>query len=289
MSLVVKKSYFILLTIILIPVLQACSEAVMNTGETQVFRLRDGKTINYEQMLDDLGKAQIVFVGETHDNETHHKRQLDIIKALHTRNIPVAVGFEMFVYEYQKNLDGWTEGSLPVEDFRRIYYKNWNFPWPLYDDIFIYVRENKIPAIALNLPPEITRKVAASGFASLTKEELEKLPQETGCVVSKEYMTFIRRAYSMHGHGDKKFLYFCEAQLLWDQVMARNILEYLKKHPGRTVVVLTGNGHAWKRGIPEQIRLLTEKVSLRVVLPHTPGRIDRETMSVRDADYLLSP
>jgi uncharacterized iron-regulated protein len=137
--------------------------------------------------------------------------------------------------------------------------------------------------------PAITRKVAKSGFASLTKEELITLPPDVGCAVDKHYMEFIRRAYTMHGHGDREFFFFCQAQLLWDQVMARNLIEYLKKNPDRTIVVLTGNGHAWKRGIPEQVRLLSDKTRYRVILPVTPGHIDSRFITIDDADYLLSP
>jgi uncharacterized iron-regulated protein len=256
-------------------------------ADTKVFRLSDRNVIPHEQMVEDLRKADIVFVGEMHDREAHHQLQLDIIRALRTAKKTVAVGFEMFTYESQKNLDNWVAGIIPESEFISSYYRNWNFPWPLYDDLFLYVRDNKIPSIALNVPPEITRKVSASGFSSLTKEERAKLPPETGCVVDEQYMKFIRRAHSMHGHSGKNFAYFCEAQLLWDQVMARTIVEYRKKNPGKTVVVITGNGHAWKRGIPEQVRSLSEKTSVRVVLPHIPGHIDPASMSPEDADYIL--
>ncbi len=266
---------------------QACLLSPVNAEPKKVFRTSDRKTISYDQMLDDLRKSGIVFVGEVHDREAHHRMQLDIIKALDTRKIPIAVGFEMFTYESQNDLDSWTTGKLPVEAFSQLYYKSWGFPWPLYDDIFYYIRDNKISAIGLNVPSEITRKVSASGFASLTKKELEKLPPETGCVVNETYMKYIRRAYAMHGHGDKQFLYFCEAQLLWNQSMAHNLLTYLKKNPDKTVIVLTGNGHAWKKGIPEQIHNMSEKTSYRVILPQIPGHIDPQSITSEDADYIL--
>ena len=266
---------------------QTCLLSQVNAEPRNVFRTSDRKTISYDRMLDDLQKAAIVFVGEVHDREEHHRMQLDIIKALAARKIPIAVGFEMFTYESQNDLNKWTAGNLPVEDFIQTYYKEWGFPWPLYGDIFYYIRDNKIPAIGLNLPADITRKVSASGFASLTPKELEKLPPETGCVVNETYMKYIRRAYSMHGHGDKQFLYFCEAQLLWDQSMAHNLLAFSKKNPGKTVVVLAGNGHAWKRGIPEQVHTMSEKTSFRVILPQIPGHIDPQTVTSEDADYIL--
>jgi uncharacterized iron-regulated protein len=258
-----------------------------NPPGTKVLRLTDRKVISHAEMVDDLRKAGLVLVGEMHDREAHHRMQLDIIKALKTAKVPIAVGFEMFTYESQKDIESWVAGTMPESDFISAYYRNWNFPWPLYDDIFLYIRDNKIPAIALNVPPEITRKVSASGFSSLTREERAKLPPETGCAVDEQYMKFIRRAHAMHGHGGKNFIYFCEAQLLWDQVMARSVIEYLKKDPGKTVVVITGNGHAWKRGIPEQVRLLSEKTAVRVVLPNIPGHIDPGHLTTEDADYIL--
>jgi uncharacterized iron-regulated protein len=168
-------------------------------------------------MIDDIKRVNLVFVGEAHDNELHHRFQLDIIKSLHSSKRPVAAGFEMFTAESQNDLDQWTAGLLPSDNFTTIYYRNWNFPWPLYRDILVYVKDNKIPAIGLNLPAEISQKVAKSGFSALTKVEREKLPPETGCAVDEKYMKFIRRAYARHGHDGRQFLYFCEAQLLWDQ------------------------------------------------------------------------
>ena len=267
--------------------LQVHYEPPAQADETRIFRIRDGKTISYGQMIDDINRVDLVFVGETHDNELHHLLQLDIIKSLHDSKHRVAVGLEMFTDESQEDLDKWTAGLLPPESFIRTYYRNWNFPWPLYRDILQYVRDNRIPAIGLNVPAEISQKVAKAGFSSLTKEERQKLPPEAGCAVDEKYMKFIRRAYAMHGHGGRQFLYFCEAQLLWDQVMAGNLLKFHKKDPHRTVVALTGNGHAWKRGIPEQVHNLSGKISSRVVLPEVRGSIEPSNITIEDADYIL--
>jgi uncharacterized iron-regulated protein len=254
-----------------------------------VIRLKDKASVSWQNMAEDIKKADVVFVGETHDDESSHRLQLEVIKSLNEEGVPIAVGLEMFTAGSQAALDAWISGKMPVEDFVSVYYANWNFPWPLYRDIFLYLREHDIPAIGLNLPPEITRKVAAGGFASLTEEERKKLPPETGCIVNKEYMDFIRRAYSMHGHGDRKFVYFCEAQLLWDQTMARNISEYLKRNPGKTVVVLTGSGHAWKRGMPYQLNEVSPGTSYRVLLPARPGNARSINADSSAADYILLP
>jgi len=277
------RSIIILVTLLII---------LLNSGqglcaEPRVFRVSDAKTISFEQMIDDLRKSDLVLVGETHNIESHHRLQLDVIKALSNSKTPLAVGVEMFIAESQDELNKWVNGSLPLEEFIKEYYKNWGFPWTLYEAIFLYLRDNRIPATGLNVPAEITQKISKSGFSSLTKEELKKLPPETGCAVDEKYMKFIRRAYSMHGHGQKQFINFCEAQLIWDQVMARNLVEYIKKNPQRTVVALAGNGHAWKRGIPEQVRSLSEKIRYKVILPRVSGYIDPGAITIEDADYII--
>jgi len=268
---------------------QACSQTKTDAPPKTVFRVSDQKTIGYAEMIDDLKRSQIVFVGESHDNQAHHRLQLEIMQALHSSGRSLAAGFEMFTAKSQGVLDRWVAGTLPQDEFIKVYYENWNFPWPLYRDILLYVRDNKIPAVGLNVEPAITRKVAKSGFSALTKEELAELPPDIGCAVDKEYMDFIRRAHAMHEHGSSRFMYFCQAQLLWDQVMARNIVGFLRKNPERTVVVITGNGHAWKRGIPEQVRLLSDNIRYRVILPMIPGHIEAGSIAVSDADYLLPP
>lgn len=268
---------------------QACYGTKTGVQQKAAYRVNDGKTVSFGEMIDEIKTAQVVFVGESHDQSTHHQLQLEVIRALQREGKPLAVGFEMFTARSQPVLDRWVSGQMPQDEFIRAYYENWTFPWPLYRDILLFVKEHRIPAVGLNVEPSITRKVAQSGFASLTKEELATLPPDVGCAVDKEYMDFVRRAHAMHGHGNRNFVFFCQAQLLWDQVMARNIVGFLKNNPERTIVVITGNGHAWKRGIPEQVRLLSSSVTYRVLLPMMPGHIDSSSISTGDADYILTP
>jgi uncharacterized iron-regulated protein len=280
------KKYFFFLSLVVF-MFQVCYQTSTWAEQKNVFRVSDRKTISYEQMVYELKKVNLVFVGETHDNELHHRLQLDIMKDLHHLMIPIAVGLEMFAAADQNALDSWVAGTITADNFIKAYYANWNFPWPLYRDIFLYVKGNKIPAIGLNVSQEISQKVAKAGFSSLTKEERAQLPPEVGCAVDETYMKFIRRAYAMHGHSGSQFLYFCEAQLLWNQVMARNLIEFLKQNPDKTIVVLTGNGHAWKRGVPEQVRTFSGKTSYRVILADVPGYIDPSNITIEDADYIL--
>lgn len=261
--------------------------AMKNSTPEHVYRLSDGKVIGFERMIADLRKVRVVFVGEFHSDELHHRWELDIIRALYKEGVPVTAGFEMFQAANQAELDRWVAGKMPPADFIQVYDANWDMPWALYRDIFYYLRDHKIPALALNLPWNISTKVATFGFSSLTDGELAQLPPGITCSVDRKYMAFIRRAYAAHGIPEKNFDHFCEAQVLWDKTMAWHTVKYLEKHPDRTVVVLTGTGHAWKSGIPRQLEDLSGGIPYRVVLPEVPGDIDPERITKSDADYIL--
>jgi len=251
-----------------------------------VLRTEDGKTILFREMIEDIRKVNLIFVGEFHDRSRHHQAQLDIIKALDRLGVPVAIGLEMFRAESQKELDRWVDGSSEENEFIKVYRANWTLPWPLYKDIFLYARQHRIPMVGLNVPDEITRKVSRQGFSSLGSEDLKRLPPGISCDIDEGYMNFIQRTYGAHHAEGKSFVHFCEAQMVWDKTMAWNIMEFLRKNPQRTVIVLAGTGHSWKRGIPEQVEKLAGP-PYRVILPEVPGLIDPKAAHSLDADYIL--
>ena len=237
------------------------------------------------QAVSELKKSRIVLVGEHHSNVAHHRAQLAVIRALKEAGIEVAIGLEMFRHESQPALDRWVAGEIDAHSFEKIYYDNWNFPWQKYSMIFEYARDRKIPMIGLNVPREITRKVARNGFQSLTSKQKGQLA-EVSCVVDQQYMNYIRQAFGGHGHGQLNFIYFCEAQMVWDTAMAVYSLNYLEKNPNAVVIVLTGVGHAQKGAVPRQIQIRS-KVPVAVILPEVSGGIDRESISSNEADYLI--
>ncbi len=266
--------------------LSLCFAAKSGVSADNILRVRDGKIISFHQMIDEVKKVNIIFFGEIHDSIEHHEAELAVISAIHESDTPMSIGLEMFRSDSQDTLDSWTRGKSSLEQFLPAYYDNWRMPWTFYREIFWYSRDHEIPLIGLNIPDEIAKKVAHRGFASLTEEEKKRLPAGISCNVDSTYMEFIRRAYTDHSLQERQFVNFCEAQMVWDKSMARHLVEYLKKNRGRTVVVLAGVGHAWKRGMPEQIAM-ESKHTYCVILPLVSGQIEKKTVTTKDADYVL--
>ncbi len=251
----------------------------------RIYDLQNNKEMLLSEVISELKKNRIILVGEHHTNKNHHFAQLNVIQSLNEAGVRVAIGLEMFRNDSQQALDHWVDGNIGEAEFQEIYYDNWTYPWTAYQMIFEYAKKEKIPMIGLNVPRDITRQVSRKGFNSLSEEQKGKLAN-VSCRVDKEYMDYIKKAFGGHGHGKLNFTYFCEAQLVWDSAMAINTLEYLKKYPDAVVVLLAGTGHVRKGAVPRQIRLRSETPHA-VILPKIKGIIDRQTVSNKDADYIM--
>jgi uncharacterized iron-regulated protein len=236
-------------------------------------------------VVSELKENRIILVGEHHTNLDHHYGQLNVIQSLAEAGVRVAIGLEMFKKDSQQDLDQWVAGEISEEDFQPVYYNNWTYPWSAYRMIFEYARKEKIPMIGLNVPREITRQVSRKGFSSLSEEQKGRLA-EVSCRVDKEYMDYIKKAFGGHGHGNMNFIHFCEAQMVWDSALAVHTLEYLKKNPDHVVVLLAGVGHVQKGAVPRQISMRSQ-IPHAVILPKVEGIIDRQTVSDKDADYII--
>ena len=277
-----KRIFLIILFVI---VFFSAQDALKAHLTHRIYDLQNSKEMLMSEVISDLKKNRIILVGEHHTNQNHHFAQLNVIQSLNEAGVRVAIGLEMFRNDSQQDLDHWVDGNIGEEEFQEIYYDNWNYPWSAYRMIFDYAREEKIPMIGLNVPRDITRQVSQKGFSSLSEDQKGQLAN-VSCRVDEEYMNYIKKAFGGHGHGKLNFTYFCEAQLVWDTAMAVHALEYLKKNPDAVVVLLVGAGHAQKGAVPRQIRNRSE-IPHAVILPQVEGIIDPQTVSSKEADYIM--
>ncbi len=275
-----------LLIVSVFVLIAACREPAA-PDRLNLYDLENRRAVAGTQALAAMHGARLVLVGEHHTDPSHHAAQLRVIRTLDDQGVSLSIGMEMFRKDQQEALDRWVSGEMDAAGFEEIYLDNWNYPWQLYRDIFVYAREKQIPMVGLNVPKGITRQVARQGFASLSDAQRGELEGVT-CNVTREYRDFIRSAFGAHGHGKMDFVRFCEAQLVWDTAMAINAVNHLEAHPDRVMVLLAGSGHARKMGIPYQIerRWAVRFISL---LPHTAGIFDPDALTAADADFIIMP
>src|SRR4028118_1992351 len=166
---------------------------------------------NQQKILQELVKANVVYLGETHNNLEDHKAQLEILQALHQQNRKIAIAMEMFQRPFQDVLDQYLAGKITEAQLveQSEYEKRWGFPWENYAPILRFAKTNQLPILALNTPTEVTRKVARSGLESLTTDERRYIPPLSEIRTDNaDYREMARRVYELHhqsGHGkDRK-------------------------------------------------------------------------------------
>ncbi len=237
-------------------------------------------------ILPNLSKKRVVFVGESHDQYHHHLSQLNIIQALYALNPELAIGLEFFQRPFQKFLDAYVKGEINEQTMleKTEYFKRWKFDYRLYQPILKFAKEKNIPLIALNLPEEITKKVGREGLQSLSSQEQKSIPASIDRNVSG-YRERIEAVFQQHPGMEKRNIQnFIDVQLLWDEGMAETAANYLQKNKTKQMVILAGSGHIiYGTGIP--IRLERRIKSDTATIVHG----DRVQVEKGIADYVLFP
>ncbi len=227
------------------------------SGSEEIFRLSEGDKISFRQLLDDLQASRVIYIGESHDQMEHHHIQRRMIAELAKQGREVAIAMEMFQKSQQPILDLWSQGNLTEEEFLRLvqWETTWGMDYQLYKGILEEARDRRLKILGLNVPRELVRSVAQRGVEGLSEEERKRLPEMD--LTDQKHRHYLENIYKSHEAGlAKDFEKFYQAQILWDEGMAQHLSEFLSSPEGfgKTVVVLTGNGHIlYHFGIPKRL------------------------------------
>jgi uncharacterized iron-regulated protein len=247
-----------------------------------IISAKTGQTVTFDELMNDLDNSQIVFIGEKHTNNAHHDIQLKIIEAVFKNHHSIEVGMEMLDRSYQPVLDLWSAGLLEEENFLRKvhWYANWRWDFALYRNIFLFIKENRIKIVALNIPSHIPGRIRVGGIDNLADDDKQYLPKEidTTNTAHRNYAEEVFKRH--HFKSNVKFDDFYMAQCVWDEIMAESIASNLGN---KKIVVLTGNGHIqYKYGIPDRTFRRTG-ASFRTIYLASVG----EEVELGVADYIL--
>jgi uncharacterized iron-regulated protein len=260
-------------------------------SQGRIIDLKTGEAIDFEDLIDNLGAADVIFVGEVHNNPEHHLLQVQLLQALGERYAPpLAVAMEFFDRTRQPVLDRFMNGELGEKDFLEQvdWEKGWRFPYRLYRPLLFTTRDKGTTLLGINAPSPVVKKVARTGLESLTADERNQVAREMDLhnADHREHMETIFKEHAFHktapGHMEN-FEHFYQAQCVWDETMAETIADYMAAEGGK-MVVFTGNGHIANRfGIPERVLRRTNLQTATIVLyPLT----ERTTINKRLADYV---
>ncbi|MFO7838798.1 MAG: ChaN family lipoprotein [Desulfosalsimonadaceae bacterium] len=255
-------------------------ESVFPPGK--IIRTATCSAIDFDRLIADLGSVPIVYVGERHSMAADHEIQLRIAEALHAESPGLCLGLEMVDHSYQPILDQWSSGEISESCFieKTHWHANWKHDFDLYREIFLYIRQEGIALVGLNIPPHIPPKIAGGGIDSLRSAELSHLPDSID-TSNKKHRAYVKEVFQHHKHrpGLNSFAHFYAAQCVWEDAMAEAIVKSRNQRP---MLVIAGAGHLRHRyGIPARA-YKRKPAKYRIVLPMPAGR----TVSPEIADYI---
>lgn len=254
---------------------------------------RSGEIVPYKAVVDKAVTADVLFIGETHNNPIAHKLEESFLKDIHTAlalpensssgKKPV-LSLEFFETDVQIIIDEYLNGLISEHHFR-----NAARTWPNYKNthrpLIEYARTNAIGVIAANAPRRYVNRVARLGRESLddlsdtAKSWLPPLPyREASDAYTKKLDEIYTKISDQHSkkpekdHGTKTTLptetarrvmeemknsshrIDADAQALWDAMMAWSIARALNKNENSLVLNINGSFHSEDRlGIPEHL------------------------------------
>ena len=165
----------------------------------RVYDTRRKAFADFEVMLATLANADVVFVGEQHDDPNTHRLEAAILEGLERRQRAPIVSLEMFERDVQPVVDAYLAGTATEEDTLKA-----SRPWPRYRTdyrpLVELAKANRWPVIAANVPRRIASAVAKGG-----KDAIALLPEEDRGLVARELQCpedgyFERFAKSMADH-----------------------------------------------------------------------------------------
>ncbi|NNE70041.1 MAG: ChaN family lipoprotein, partial [Rhodothermales bacterium] len=255
----------------LAPDAKAQDEVAPDTVTAEDYRIYSGsgEPLAWEDLVQRVGDAQVILVGENHNDPVAHHMEVAILQAaLMMEDRPAAGSMEMFTTDVQSVVDEYLAGYITERHFR-----SESRPWQNYEtDYRPFVeaaRAAERPVIAANAPRRYVNRVSRLGPDSLTelpesaKQWLAPLPYAFASEAYKaEWDALMAEAMAgmpapdsasggNHGMGMGNALY---SQSLWDATMAYSIARYLLDNPEDRVVHIVGSFHVKNgTGIPEHI------------------------------------
>ncbi|HVB33270.1 MAG TPA: ChaN family lipoprotein [Patescibacteria group bacterium] len=234
----------------------AAGAIAQDRASFQAIDLDSGPSLG--QLVSELAAKRVVFIGEIHNRYDNHLNQLAIIRRLHALHPHMAIGVEYFQQPFQSHIDDYIAGKISEDEFLRTtqYFTRWGFDYRLYAPIFRYARAEHIPVRALNVPTKLVEEVARVGIAGVSGKDRAYLPRRIE-PASPAYRKRLQEAFDEH--QGMTFQHFVEAQLVWDEGMAKCAAAYLNAHKSVHMVILAGAGHMeFGSGIPHRLERRTQ-------------------------------
>lgn len=270
----------LVMMIFLFPVLPACTSTVPVRMKPEAVRSSisiyapgEEPPLEWEEFIEAASLADVVVLGEMHDDHVGHLVQRAVVEDLVARSPNVVVAMEMLERDEQGLVDDYRDGLITAEVFTK---KTGSSSWAgegSWDDWYLPIidaaHEGGARVVAANAPRRYVRVARQHGW-----ERLSELPGERRDLVEwpdppleGAYYERFRDLMNDHDESaeiDELAVSFFRSQQTWDATMAGSVARH---HPENgTSVLLVGQFHSNNNGgTVQMLRRLMPGASILVV------------------------
>ncbi len=154
------------------------------------------------ELLQRLARADVVFVGEEHDDAETHRAEAELLDAFGQLGRPVVLSLEMFERDVQPVLDDYLAGRISEADFLAR-----SRPWDRYATdyrpLVEMAKRHHWPVIASNVPRTLASAIGRKGLAALDTLQPRERAMAAGQVACPSDDYRARFMESMRSHSPR--------------------------------------------------------------------------------------
>lgn len=280
-----------IITTVLIVSLNICNLVAQEKKAYTLFNSL-GKEIDYGNLINEISKADIVFIGEIHNCAITHWLEYEITKSLYSKHKKdLSLGMEMLESDNQLIIDEYMSRTIAYDRFEAEA-RLWDNYYTDYSPSVLFAKENNIPLIATNIPRRYSAMVNKDGLESLNKlSEQAKgyiAPLPIDFSFKEEDKESFMMMQLMSGKKNINYEYLSQAQAIKDATMAWFIAKNFK---GK-FIHFNGNFHSDSKGgiIPYLIKLKPNLkiINICAIRQEEINKLDEENMGRGDY-YICVP
>jgi len=211
-------------------------------------------------------KSDIHYAGGGDALPADQQARLELLKLLReARSTKIAVAFETLGMETQPALDDYAAGRLSEEEFlnKTGWLTRSAADFSLYRPLFAAIARDRLRALALDVPGELTFKVERQGLAALSDEERRLLPERVTPSADKKYLALLKTAHARLAAAGAPLSWknFLAADAARSEGAGAKAAEFAAANPGWAVLVLAGNDRlVYNAALPASVKSRTARL-----------------------------
>jgi uncharacterized iron-regulated protein len=208
----------------------------------------NGKKSDYNDIIKEASKANVIFFGELHDNPVAHWLELEIAQDIFAvKGKELILAAEMFETDNQLIIDEYFSDIIKESSFEKEV-RLWKNYQTDYKPLVSFAKQNGLKFVASNIPRRYASVVASGGFEALQHLSPEALKYIAPLPIDYDpelpcYKDMLSMEGGIGGGMENKVSEnLPKAQAIKDATMARSIANY--RHSDQTLIHYNGSYHS---------------------------------------------